>query len=69
MLVLSIIFSLFHLALLPFMGYLATAAFTTFLFLQAYLWGWITMKTDSLWGAVLAHAISDVLFLYAVFSQ
>jgi membrane protease YdiL (CAAX protease family) len=65
----SAIFAVFHAALLPFMGLTMTVIFILFLFLQAYVWGYITQKTGSIWGAVLAHALADVLFVLAAFSK
>ncbi len=37
-------------------------------FFLAFSCGFITQKTGSLWGAVLAHTIVDILFLLAVFA-
>lgn len=68
-LLISAVFSLSHAALLPFMGVQMLIIFIVFLFIQAYVWGYITQKTGSLWGAVLAHAVADILFVYTVFRQ
>ncbi|TEU09348.1 CPBP family intramembrane metalloprotease [Candidatus Bathyarchaeota archaeon] len=63
----SVIFALFHVALLPFMGLEMTVAFVSFLFLQGYAWGYTIQKSGSIWGAVFAHAVADVLFMLAAF--
>ena len=63
----SVIFALFHVALLPFMGLETTVAFVSFLFLQGYAWGYTIQKSGSIWGAVIAHAVADVLFVLAAF--
>ena len=65
----SVFFSLFHAVLLPFMGMTMTVMFILFLFVQGYTWGYIIQKTNNIWGAVLAHAVADMLFTFAVFSQ
>jgi membrane protease YdiL (CAAX protease family) len=35
---------------------------------MGYAYALIMRKTGSLWGPVLAHAVADVLFLFAAFS-
>lgn len=30
--------------------------------------GWITQRTDTLWGAILAHAIADALLVLGMLS-
>lgn len=69
LILISVIFALFHAALLPFMGLTMTIMFILFLFLQGYVWGYITQKTGSIWGAVLAHTVADILFMFAAFTQ
>jgi len=64
----SFIFAVFHVALLPFMGLSMMIVFTSFLFIQGYVWGYILQKTGSLWGGIIAHAFADILFVLAVFS-
>ena len=39
----------------------------TFVFSMA--WGWLTQKTDSLWGSVLFHAGADLLIIIPIFSS
>jgi membrane protease YdiL (CAAX protease family) len=63
----SIIFAGFHVILVPFMGWEMMIIFLVFLFFISYLWGLSIQKSNSLWGAVLAHAFADVLLLLAVF--
>jgi len=63
----SMIFAVFHIALLPFMGWAATVIFVLFLFVHGCAWGYTMQRSDSIWGAVLAHAVADILFLIAIF--
>ncbi len=65
----SIIFAIFHVVLLPFMGLSGVVIFVTFLFFEAWLWGRTIQKSGSIWGAVLAHAIGDILFVIAAFGK
>ncbi len=65
----SFIFAAFHVALLSFMGWSMVLVFIGFLFIQSYVWGSILQKTKSIWGAVLAHSIADILFLLVVFTS
>ncbi|NHI88842.1 MAG: CPBP family intramembrane metalloprotease [Candidatus Thorarchaeota archaeon] len=63
----SVIFALFHQAVID---YTDPASFTIFLlvtFLLGISWGYVMQKSDSIWGAVLAHAIADILLIIAVF--
>lgn len=63
----SVIFALFHQAII---AYTDPVSFTVFLlvtFLLGISWGYVMQKSDSIWGAVLAHAIADILFLITVF--
>lgn len=36
--------------------------------LLGYACGWVTYKTNTLWGAVLGHALADVLFMLGTFA-
>jgi membrane protease YdiL (CAAX protease family) len=65
----SVIFALFHVALLPFMGLEMTVAFVIFVFLQGYAWGFTIQRSGSIWGAVFAHAVADVFFVLAAFGS
>jgi membrane protease YdiL (CAAX protease family) len=67
LLLISLIFALFHAVLSPFMGTSMMAVFIVFLFFQGYVWGWIYQKTDSLWGSIFAHMVADVLFVLTAF--
>ncbi len=63
----SVIFALFHQALVQ---YTDPVTFSTFLgvtFVFGLAWGYAMQKSESIWGAVLAHAIADILFLVTVF--
>jgi hypothetical protein len=35
----------------------------------ALVWGWITQKTDGLWGAILFHAGTDIPVVLSIFSK
>ncbi len=63
----SVVFAIFHIILLPFMGLGGVLVFVTFLFFESWLWGRTIQKSGSIWGAVLAHAIGDVLLMIAAF--
>jgi membrane protease YdiL (CAAX protease family) len=67
LILISIYFAVFHAVLLPFMGIMLTVVFVAFLFFVALLWGYSIQKSNSIWGAVLAHAIADILFVIAAF--
>lgn len=36
--------------------------------LLGYACGWVTQKTNTIWGAVLGHAIADVLFMLGTYA-
>jgi len=63
----SVVFAAFHAVLLPFLGLVAVVAFVLITLVLGLLWGYIIQKSDSIWGAVLSHAIADMLFFIAVF--
>ncbi len=63
----SMIFAIFHVVLVPFMGWAATVIFVLFLFVHGWAWGYIIQRSESIWGAVLAHAIADMLLLIVIF--
>jgi membrane protease YdiL (CAAX protease family) len=67
LILISLYFAVFHAVLLPFMGVVLTVSFVSFLFFVALLWGYSIQKTNCIWGAVLAHAIADILFVIAAF--
>jgi membrane protease YdiL (CAAX protease family) len=68
LLLISSLFAVFHVALLPFMGLSVMVVFVVFLFFQGYAWGYTIQRSGSIWGAVLAHALADILFVIAAFS-
>lgn len=63
----SMIFAIFHVVLVPFLGWAATVIFVLFLFVHGWAWGYIIQRSESIWGAVLAHAIADMLLLIVIF--
>jgi membrane protease YdiL (CAAX protease family) len=63
----SVIFGLFHQAILEYTDPVTFTIFLLITFLLGLAWGYVMQKSDSIWGAVLAHAIADILFLIAVF--
>ena len=67
LILISLYFALFHTVLLPFMGTILTVVFVIFLFIVALLWGYSMQKSNSIWGAVFAHAIADILFVIVAF--
>ena len=67
LILISLYFAVFHAVLLPFMGIILTVVFVAFLFFIALLWGYSIQKSNSILGAVLAHAIADILFVIAAF--
>jgi membrane protease YdiL (CAAX protease family) len=63
----SIVFALFHFALLEYADFLSVSVIATFTFFLGLSWGYIIQKSNTLWGAVLAHMIADALGILAVF--
>ncbi len=63
----SLVFALIHTALLPFMGVEMVIVFVGFLFVIGGVWGYVMQKSDSIWGAVLAHTVADILFVIIAF--
>jgi membrane protease YdiL (CAAX protease family) len=63
----SVVFAAFHAALAPFLGLVAVVAFVLITLVLGLLWGYIIQKSNSIWGAVVSHAIADMLFFIAVF--
>jgi membrane protease YdiL (CAAX protease family) len=63
----SIIFSLFHFGLLENTDFISASTFYAMTFILGLSWGYITQKSDSIWGSVLAHMISDAFGVLAVF--
>ena len=49
------------------MGLVMTAVFVGFLLLLGWALGIVVQKSNSIWGAVLALAVADALFVIAVF--
>ncbi|RDE17579.1 MAG: hypothetical protein C4K49_01945 [Candidatus Thorarchaeota archaeon] len=63
----SLVFSAFHAPLLPLMGPVALVTLLLIALVYGLLWGYTIQKSDSIWGAVLSHAIADMLAFIAVF--
>ena len=63
----SVIFALFHQAILQYTDVVTYIAFLIITFLLGLAWGYIMQKSDSIWGAVVAHAVADILLLIAAF--
>ncbi len=63
----SVIFALLHQAIIQYTDPITFTIFLLITFILGLSWGYIMQKSDSIWGAVLAHAIADILFLVTVF--
>jgi membrane protease YdiL (CAAX protease family) len=63
----SLIFALFHFGLLESADFVTASVFYTFTFVLGLSWGYITQKSDNIWGSVLAHMVADALGILAVF--
>ena len=63
----SIIFAIFHQAILQYTDPITFSIFMGITFILGLSWGYIMQKSDNIWGAVLAHAIADILFILTVF--
>jgi membrane protease YdiL (CAAX protease family) len=63
----SVIFALFHQAIIGFMDILSMAAYFSIPLIMGILWGYIIQKSDNIWGAVLAHMIADIFFVLVMF--
>ena len=63
----SVIFGLFHQAIIEYTDPVTYIIFLLITFLLGLSWGYVMQKSDSIWGAVLSHAIADILFLITVF--
>ena len=63
----SIIFAIFHQAILQYTDPISFSIFLGITFVLGLAWGYIMQKSDNIWGAVLAHAIADILLILTVF--
>ncbi|NHJ12915.1 MAG: CPBP family intramembrane metalloprotease [Candidatus Thorarchaeota archaeon] len=63
----SVIFALLHQAIIEYTDPVTFTIFLLVTFLLGISWGYVMQKSDSIWGAVLAHAIADMLFIITVF--
>lgn len=62
----TVIFTVFHQAILGYTDPITFSIFLGIIFVLGLSWGYIMQKSDNIWGAVLAHAVSDILFLLVV---
>jgi membrane protease YdiL (CAAX protease family) len=63
----SIIFAILHQAIIQYTDPISFSIFLGITFVLGLSWGYIMQKSNSIWGAVLAHAITDILFILTVF--
>jgi membrane protease YdiL (CAAX protease family) len=63
----SVVFTLFHFAILANADFVLGSIFVVISFILGLVWGCITQKSDNIWGSVLAHMISDMFVILAVF--
>lgn len=65
----SVIFAVFHQAIIGYTDFASFSIFMGMTFFLGLIWGYVIQKSDSIWGAVLAHAIADIFFVLAVFGM
>ncbi|TFH08701.1 MAG: CPBP family intramembrane metalloprotease [Candidatus Thorarchaeota archaeon] len=63
----SVIFAILHQAIIQYTDPITFSIFMGITFILGLSWGYIMQKSDNIWGAVLAHAIADILFILTVF--
>lgn len=63
----SFIFGMLHTAIIEYTDFVTFSVFLGITFILGLVWGYVIQKSDSIWGAVLAHAIADILFILTVF--
>lgn len=63
----TLIFTLVHVIVYWSQPY-ALLSLTVVWALLAYACGWVTQKTNTLWGAVLGHTLADILFMLGTFA-
>jgi len=63
----SVVFTLFHFAILANADFILSSILVVIFFVFGLAWGYVTQKSDNIWGSVLAHMISDMLVILAVF--
>jgi membrane protease YdiL (CAAX protease family) len=64
----SLIFALFHVSILQTTGTEIIVGYTAFIMILGLAWGYIVQKSDSIWGAVLAHIVADILVVSLILS-
>jgi membrane protease YdiL (CAAX protease family) len=63
----SVIFAIFHQAILSYTDIVAFSAFLVITFVLGLVWGYIMQRSGNIGGAVLAHAVADILLILTVF--
>ncbi len=63
----SVIFAVFHQAIIGYTDFISFSVFMGMTFFLGLIWGYVIQKSDSIWGAVFAHAIADIFFVLVVF--
>jgi membrane protease YdiL (CAAX protease family) len=63
----SVIFALFHLAIIGHTDFVTFWIYLSIPMALGLLWGYTIQKSKNIWGAVLAHAIADIIFLLVIF--
>ncbi|MFW9961196.1 MAG: CPBP family intramembrane glutamic endopeptidase [Candidatus Thorarchaeota archaeon] len=63
----SVIFAIFHQAILSYTDIIMFSAFLGITFVLGLVWGYIMQNSRNIWGAVIAHAVADILLLLTVF--
>ncbi|MHA2323515.1 MAG: CPBP family intramembrane glutamic endopeptidase [Candidatus Thorarchaeota archaeon] len=63
----SLLFGMIHIAIIGLSDVVTFSLYFSLSFLLGLLWGYVIQKSDSIWGAVLAHTIADILLVIATF--
>ena len=63
----SVVFGILHTAIIEYTDIVTFSVFLGITFVLGLVWGYVMQKSDNIWGAVLAHAIADILFILTVF--
>lgn len=63
----SVVFAIFHQAIIGYTDLISFSMFLGITFALGLSWGYLMQRSDNIWGAVIAHAIADILFLLTVF--
>jgi membrane protease YdiL (CAAX protease family) len=63
----SFVFAMLHIAIIGLADLVTFSLYFGLSFFIGLLWGYVIQKSDSIWGAVFAHTIADILFILTVF--